>query len=83
MTVSSDATRYTIADDYRQMILSGELPDGAPLPSVVDIAEQYGVSKDLVTRAFRLLQADGLIRVGRKGALPRPSMSRLSWTLSR
>lgn len=69
MTVSSDANRRTIADDYRQMIVSGELPDGAPLPPVVDIAEQYGVSKDVVTRAFRLLQADGLIRVGRRGAL--------------
>ena len=69
MTVSSDANRRTIADDYRKMILSGELSDGAPLPPVVDLAQQYGVSKDVVTRAFRLLQADGLIRVGRRGAL--------------
>lgn len=66
---SSTANRQIIADHYRRMILSGQLADGAPLPGVLDIAREHRVSKDMVTRAFRLLQAEGLIRVGRKGAL--------------
>lgn len=69
MTSSSAANRQTVADHYRRLIETGELADGAPLPPVVDIAQEHGVSKDVVTRAFRLLQSDGLIRVGRKGAL--------------
>jgi len=69
MTVSDAANRQTIADHYRGLILAGDLGDGAALPPVVDIAQAHGVSKDVVTRAFRLLQSDGLIRVGRKGAL--------------
>lgn len=66
---SNAASRQTIADHYRRMILAGQLADGAPLPGVLDIAQEHGVSKDMVTRALRILQSDGLIRVGRRGAL--------------
>lgn len=82
MTHSSDANRRTISDHYRNLIVSGGLADGALLPPVVEIAQEYGVSKDVVTRAFRLLQAEGLIRVGRRGALVssgEPAPDRSSW----
>lgn len=68
-TTNSAANRQTIAEHYKRLIETGKLVDGAPLPPVVDIAQEHGVSKDVVTRAFRLLQGDGLIRVGRKGAI--------------
>ncbi len=82
MTLSSDANRRTIYDHYRNLITNGNLADGALLPPVVELAQEYGVSKDVVTRAFRLLQAEGLIRVGRRGALVssgEPAPGRDSW----
>ncbi|MDI1464899.1 GntR family transcriptional regulator [Catellatospora sp. KI3] len=56
-----------VADQLRQRILSGELPEGARLPSLRDIAAQYDVAVGIATRALDVLRADGLV-MSRPGA---------------
>jgi len=51
-----------IVDDLRKQILSGELGDGARLPSERELAAQYGVSAPTVREAVRVLTAMGLLR---------------------
>lgn len=50
-----------IEDDLRRRIASGELAEGAKLPSEKDIAEQWGTSRPTVRQALGALYADGLI----------------------
>ncbi len=51
-----------IVEDLRRQILSGELADGARLPSERALAAQYGVSAPTVREAVRVLTAMGLLR---------------------
>lgn len=50
----------TIATDLRAKIDSGELPPGAQVPSVTEIAETYGVSRSTARRALDVLKNQGL-----------------------
>ena len=43
-------------------IISGELQDGQPLPSVRRLAVEYGVNPATVKKAYDQLQEDGLVR---------------------
>ena len=43
------------------MILSGELPDGEPLPAERQLMAQYGVSRTVVREAIKALAGKGLI----------------------
>lgn len=53
--------RYeTIANDLKQRIQSGRLPDGR-LPSERALMQQFGVQRNTIRRALASLQADGLI----------------------
>jgi DNA-binding GntR family transcriptional regulator len=49
-----------IADSMRQVINSGQLPDGAVL-NQVELAAHFGVSRVPVREALRQLQAEGLV----------------------
>lgn len=53
-----------IADDLRIQIETGELAPGAPLPSLAQIADKYGVSQGVARSAIGLLRGQALITTG-------------------
>ena len=74
VTLGFDAVRQPrvgelIADALRRRILSGEFPDGMPLPTQPVLKEAFGVSMPSVREALRMLEAEGLV-VMRRGAAP-------------
>jgi DNA-binding FadR family transcriptional regulator len=54
-----------VADELRGRILSGEVDDGALLPKLEDLTEEFGLSKAAVREAWRILEAEGLLSVQR------------------
>lgn len=54
-----------LAAELREAIVDGRLPAGAPLPTVVDLANEHNVSAGTVNRAVALLRAEGLVDVSR------------------
>lgn len=58
-------TAELIATHLRRQIVRGELPPGRTLPPEVQLMEQYGVSRPTLREAFRILEAETLIRVRR------------------
>lgn len=56
-----------VADQLRELIVSGRLGPAQRLPSEADLAAEFGVSRPTVREALRLLSADSLIRT-EKGA---------------
>jgi GntR family transcriptional regulator len=69
-----------LMDQVRRLIAGGQLPPGAELPSVRDLAAQHAVNPMTVSKAYALLEAEGLLERnrgkpmtvtgGRKGAAP-------------
>ncbi|MGW3042508.1 GntR family transcriptional regulator [Kitasatospora sp. NPDC001159] len=58
--------RAQIAEQAR----TGELPTGLRLPTVRALAEELGVAAGTVARAYRELEADGVVEThGRRGTL--------------
>ncbi len=45
----------------RQAIITGEMPPGSKIPSVRDLAVQYGVNPNTVQRSLAELERDGLV----------------------
>ncbi len=56
-----------VADQLRELIISGQLGPSQRLPSEAELAAQFGVSRPTVREALRLLSARSLIRTA-KGA---------------
>ncbi len=56
-----------IAESIRAQIRDGELTEGARLPSVKDMAEQHGVSRQTVQNAYAWLQLEGYLRSTPRG----------------
>jgi len=56
-----------VADQLRELIVTEELARGERLPSELELADEYGVSRATVREALRLLAAQNLIRTA-KGA---------------
>jgi DNA-binding FadR family transcriptional regulator len=54
-----------IADELRQLIVSGELSEGDSLGHEPDLVERFGVSRPSLREALRILEAEGLISVVR------------------
>jgi GntR family transcriptional regulator, transcriptional repressor for pyruvate dehydrogenase complex len=54
-----------IADQLRERIISGELQDGAELPRLQGLTEEFRVSPPSVRQALRILEHEGLITVRR------------------
>lgn len=69
-----DTPRYRqIADELRNRITSGALPAGAPLPTEVELMQQWSVARGTVREAIALLRAEGLITTARhRGSHVRP-----------
>jgi integrase len=66
LTEDADGSPYKrIAADLRGAIACGALRPGDRLPSLVDLANRYGVAEGTAHRAMALLSADGVIDVSR------------------
>ena len=67
-----------IANDLRERILSGELPEGAAIQQEV-LAEEYGVSRMPVREALKRLNAEGLLswETNRGGSVVKHSLSEI------
>lgn len=50
-----------IKSGLRRQMTEGELPPGAQLPSVRELAQRLAVNPNTIQRAYRELEADGLI----------------------
>ncbi|MGQ7280452.1 MULTISPECIES: PLP-dependent aminotransferase family protein [Brevibacillus] len=77
---------YTrVYNHLRYQILSGELAIGSPLPPERKLAEQLGVSRNTVVRAYGELEAEGFIasRMGSgryvEALPPAPGIRRIDW----
>ncbi|MBS0589685.1 MAG: GntR family transcriptional regulator [Proteobacteria bacterium] len=50
-----------IVGQLRRMIASGQLPPGEPLPSVREVAGVHAINPMTVSRAYSLLEAEGVL----------------------
>jgi DNA-binding GntR family transcriptional regulator len=50
-----------VADLLRARIESGEFAPGDPLPSIVTLGTEYGVTTNTIQKALKILKAEGLI----------------------
>jgi GntR family transcriptional regulator len=50
-----------VTEALRQRILSGELPPGAMVPSIVAIHQEYGIAKTTARKVLATLREEGLI----------------------
>jgi GntR family transcriptional regulator len=50
-----------IVDQVRRLIASGRLPPGAELPSVRDLAVEHAVNPMTISKAYSLLETEGLL----------------------
>lgn len=66
-----------IKQELREAIESGELPEGARVPSEMELAAQYGVSRNPTRQALRELELAGYItRTRRRGSFVAPRTER-------
>ena len=63
----SESAYQRIAADLTERVRQGHFESGAPLPSEAMLVAEYGVSRNTVRRAYRLLIDSGLVVV-RHGA---------------
>ncbi len=56
-----DAVYAQVARQMRQLVASGALRPGTPIPSVRQLARDLGVSLNTIARAYRLLEAEGFL----------------------
>ncbi len=54
-----------VADELRQLIVSGELDEGDSLGNEPELIERFGVSRPSMREALRILETEGLISVRR------------------
>ena len=69
-----------LVEQVRRLIAGGQLQPGAELPSVRELAQLHAVNPMTISKAFALLEAEGLLErnrgkpmtvaAGRKGAAP-------------
>lgn len=75
-----------VADQLRELIVSGQLAQGDRLPTETELARQVGLSRATVREALRLVAAQGLIRtakgVGGGSYVTMPSVTHISESLS-
>jgi GntR family transcriptional regulator len=54
-----------LIDQIRRLIAGGQLPPGAELPSVRDLAVTHAVNPMTISKAYTLLEAEGLLERNR------------------
>ncbi|HTV77998.1 MAG TPA: GntR family transcriptional regulator [Steroidobacteraceae bacterium] len=50
-----------LLDQVRRMVASGQLPAGAALPSIRDLALLHAVNPMTISKAYSLLEAEGIL----------------------
>ena len=50
-----------LLDQVRRMVSSGQLPPGAALPSIRDLALLHAINPMTISKAYSLLEAEGLL----------------------
>ena len=50
-----------VRDILREKILSGELPPGATVPSLVTLHQEYGIAKTTARKVIAALRDEGLV----------------------
>lgn len=81
---SSRSTAYrTVAADLRALVTGGDYGPDDPLPTEMELAQRYGVSRQTVRRAFLDLVNEGLVyRVAGRGTFVRPAEAHYRQTFS-
>lgn len=64
---SKVALHWQVAAELRRRIASGEWPPDSHLPSEVDLAHEYSVSRDTLRKAYAALRGEGLLVPGGPG----------------
>lgn len=69
-----------LVEQVRRLVAGGQLPPGAELPSVRELAQQHAVNPMTVSKAYALLEAEGVLErnrgkpmtvaAGRRGGAP-------------
>jgi GntR family transcriptional regulator len=72
-----------IVEQVRRMVASGQLPPGAELPSVRDLALKHAVNPMTVSKAYSQLEAEGLLERNRGLPMTVASQVRNASQLSR
>lgn len=54
-----------LIDQVRRMVASGQLMPGAELPSVREVAAEYTVNPTTISKAYGLLETEGLLQRNR------------------
>jgi len=65
-----------ILDQVRRMVASGQLATGAELPSVRELATTHAVNPMTISKAYSLLEAEGLLERNRGKPMTVASQSR-------
>lgn len=50
-----------IANQLRERIASGSIPVGRRIPSLVEMEQEYGVARDTLRKAVKVLKDEGLV----------------------
>ena len=72
-----------LLDQVRRMVASGQLAPGAELPSVRELALKHAVNPMTVSKAYTLLEAEGLLERNRGRPMTVATRSRNAAQLSR
>jgi GntR family transcriptional regulator len=54
-----------ILEQVRRMVASGQLPPGTPMPSVRDLALRHTINPMTISRAYSILEMEGLLERNR------------------
>ena len=54
-----------ILEQVRRMVASGQLPPGTPMPSVRDLALRHTINPMTISRAYSILETEGLLERNR------------------
>jgi GntR family transcriptional regulator len=72
-----------ILEQVRRMVASGQLAPGAELPSVRDLALKHAVNPMTISKAYSLLEAEGMLERNRGRPMTVASQARNSSPLTR
>ena len=68
-----------VSEDLRQRIVRGEIQEGQPFPTEIDLATRFGVHRSTIREGLRQLEQDGLLRrVGKRLVVTIPRHSDLA-----
>lgn len=77
---------YRVVSDLLNKIKSGELPENSMLTPEIELAQEYGVSRNTIRHAIGLLARDGYVmRIPGKGTFilnPVENLTRTQWAVS-